>query len=133
MKLGLLPQAPGTAGDIGQLLRKALEKIAFLPFGLMIDKWRWEVFSGQITPEQYNESWWNLRMKYQGIAPPGTRSERISTLLLSTMSQPTCLTRGTFLPTFCSSSFIVLWPRLPVVRSRSTAVRSTGTKRQGLA
>ena len=75
VKLGLLEKAPGTDGDIGQLLHKALEKIAFLPFGLMIDKWRWQVFSGQITPEQYNKAWWDLRLKYQGIAPPNTRTE----------------------------------------------------------
>jgi peptidyl-dipeptidase A len=75
VKLGLLEKAPGTDGDIGQLLHKALEKIAFLPFGLMIDKWRWQVFSGQITPEQYNKAWWDLRLKYQGIAPLNTRTE----------------------------------------------------------
>ena len=75
VKLGLLNQAPGTSGDIGQLLHKALEKIAFLPFGLMIDKWRWQVFSGQVTPEHYNQAWWDLRLKYQGIAPPLSRAE----------------------------------------------------------
>ena len=57
------------------LLYKALEKVAFLPFGLMIDKWRWQVFSGQIPPEKYNESWWKLRLQYQGVAPPVPRSE----------------------------------------------------------
>jgi peptidyl-dipeptidase A len=75
VKLGLLDKAPGTSGDIGQLLHKALEKIAFLPFGLMIDKWRWQVFSGQITPAQYNKAWWDLRLRYQGITPPVARSE----------------------------------------------------------
>jgi peptidyl-dipeptidase A len=60
---------------LGLLLNKALEKVAFLPFGLLIDKWRWQVFSGEITPEKYNESWWQLRLKYQGIAPPIERTE----------------------------------------------------------
>jgi peptidyl-dipeptidase A len=60
---------------MGQLMEKALEKIAFLPFGLMIDKWRWEVFSGQITPANYNKAWWDLRLKYQGVAPPVGRDE----------------------------------------------------------
>ena len=55
--------------------RKALEKVAFLPFGLMIDQWRWKVFSGEIPPEQYNKGWWDLRLKYQGVAPPVARSE----------------------------------------------------------
>jgi len=76
VKIGLLDKAPDTSKDIGLLLRKALEKIAFLPFGLVIDQWRWKVFSGEIPPEKYNEAWWQLRLKYQGIAPPPGRTEQ---------------------------------------------------------
>ena len=75
VKLGLLDQAPDTSKDIGLLLHRALEKIAFLPFGLVIDQWRWKVFSGEIPPDKYNQTWWQLRQKYQGIAPPVDRSE----------------------------------------------------------
>ena len=75
VKIGLLDKAPDTSKDIGLLLRKALEKIAFLPFGLVIDQWRWKVFSGEIPPDKYNQTWWELRRKYQGIAPPNARSE----------------------------------------------------------
>jgi peptidyl-dipeptidase A len=75
VKIGLLDRAPDTSKDIGLLLHKALEKIAFLPFGLVIDQWRWKVFSGEIPPEKYNQTWWELRRKYQGIAPPVDRSE----------------------------------------------------------
>ncbi|HEY1754789.1 MAG TPA: M2 family metallopeptidase [Bryobacteraceae bacterium] len=75
VKIGLLPKAPDASKDIGLLLNKALEKIAFLPFGLMIDQWRWKVFSGEITPDKYNQAWWDLRLKYQGVAPPVPRSE----------------------------------------------------------
>jgi len=75
VKIGLLDSAPDTSKDIGLLLHKALEKIAFLPFGLVIDQWRWKVFSGEIPPEKYNETWWQLRQKYQGVAPPVDRSE----------------------------------------------------------
>jgi peptidyl-dipeptidase A len=75
VKLGLLDKAPDTSKDIGLLLHRALEKIAFLPFGLLIDQWRWKVFSGEIPPEKYNETWWQLRRKYQGVAPPLGRSE----------------------------------------------------------
>ena len=75
VKIGLLDQAPDTSKDVGLLLHRALEKIAFLPFGLVIDQWRWKVFSGEIPPEKYNETWWQLRQKYQGIAPPVGRSE----------------------------------------------------------
>jgi peptidyl-dipeptidase A len=76
VKLGFIPNAPDPSKDIGLLLNKALEKIAFLPFGLLIDQWRWKVFSGEIPPEKYNEAWWALRLKYQGIAPPVSRSEQ---------------------------------------------------------
>ncbi len=75
VKIGLLKQAPDASKDIGLLLHKALEKIAFLPFGLLIDQWRWKVFSGEIKPEDYNKAWWDLRLKYQGIAPPTARTE----------------------------------------------------------
>jgi peptidyl-dipeptidase A len=74
-KIGLLPTVPDSSKDIGLLLYKALEKVAFLPFGLMIDKWRWQVFSGQIPPDKYNQSWWKLSLQYQGVAPPEPRSE----------------------------------------------------------
>jgi len=75
VKIGLLDKAPDASQDIGLLLKRALEKIAFLPFGLVIDQWRWKVFSGEIPPEKYNQTWWALRQKYQGIAPPVDRSE----------------------------------------------------------
>ena len=75
VKIGLLDKAPDTSKDIGLLLHRALDKIAFLPFGLMIDEWRWKVFSGEIPPARFDESWWELHRKYQGVAPPGGRSE----------------------------------------------------------
>ncbi len=74
-QIGLIDTVPPASGDIDYLLQKALEKVAFLPFGLTIDKWRWEVFSGQIKPAEYNKAWWDLRLKYQGVAPPVARSE----------------------------------------------------------
>jgi peptidyl-dipeptidase A len=74
-KIGLLDQVPPAEADIPILLRQALDKVAFLPFGLLIDKWRWQVFSGEVKPEDYNQAWWNLRLKYQGVAPPVQRSE----------------------------------------------------------
>jgi len=60
---------------INQQMRDAMDKIAFLPFGKLIDQWRWDVFAGNIPPEEYNSAWWKLRTRYQGIAPPVTRSE----------------------------------------------------------
>jgi peptidyl-dipeptidase A len=60
---------------INQQMKVALDKIAFLPFGKMIDEWRWRVFAGEIKPEDYNSSWWKIRAQYQGIAPATTRGE----------------------------------------------------------
>jgi peptidyl-dipeptidase A len=74
-KVGLLESVPQDSNDIPELLKQALDRVAFLPFGLMIDQWRWKVFSGEIAPADYNKSWWALRLKYQGVAPPGARSE----------------------------------------------------------
>jgi peptidyl-dipeptidase A len=75
VELGLLDPAkvPSADKDIGLLLRQALDKIAFLPFGLLMDKWRWQVFSGAVPPDQYQSSWTELRRRYQGIVPPVDR------------------------------------------------------------
>jgi peptidyl-dipeptidase A len=75
VRIGLLDKAPDASRDTGLLLTRALDKIAFLPFGLLIDQWRWKVFSGEVTPQNYNKAWWDLRLKYQGVAPPSTRGE----------------------------------------------------------
>ena len=72
-KIGLLDREPEQAGDIEALMRQALEKIAFLPFGKMIDEWRWQVFSGEVGPDDYNDAWWRLRESYQGVAAPVDR------------------------------------------------------------
>jgi peptidyl-dipeptidase A len=74
-QIGLIDTVPPASGDTDYLLQQALEKVAFLPFGLVIDKWRWEVFAGQVKPENYNKTWWELRTKYQGVAAPVERTE----------------------------------------------------------
>ena len=73
--LGLATAEPPAEADIPLQLRTALDKVAFLPFALALDKWRWGVFSGQIKPADYNNAWWALREQYQGVAPPVERSE----------------------------------------------------------
>ncbi len=75
VELGLLESEPEASADLGLLLRMGLDKVAFLPFGLLVDQWRWQVFSGEISTDGYNAGWWRLRHKYQGIAPPVERSE----------------------------------------------------------
>ena len=75
-QLGLIQDVPADdKGLINLQMQDALEKIAFLPFGKLIDQWRWDVFSGKTAPEQYNAAWWALRAKYQGIAPPTPRND----------------------------------------------------------
>ena len=75
MQLHLIDTIPPPEADIPLQLRTALDKVAFLPFGLLIDKWRWQVFSGKVRPDDYNKAWWSLREQYQGVAPPITRTE----------------------------------------------------------
>ncbi|WP_371432843.1 M2 family metallopeptidase [Novosphingobium sp.] len=76
VQIGLLDRAkvPGPEKDTGLLLRQAMDKVAFLPFGLLIDRWRWNVFNGTIKPAQYETAWNDMRLKYQGIVPPAPRS-----------------------------------------------------------
>ncbi len=71
--IGLLDEVPDASGDISLLMKRALEGIAFLPFGLMVDQWRWQVFAGEADPEGYNDLWWKLRKKYQGVKAPNER------------------------------------------------------------
>jgi peptidyl-dipeptidase A len=73
VKIGLLDEedVPGADADLALLMRQAMDKVAFLPFGLMVDQWRWKVFSGEYSPSEYNSGWWELREKYQGLRYPG--------------------------------------------------------------
>ena len=70
-QIGLLDTVPGTDEDIPYLLRMALDKIAFMPFGLMVDRWRWDVLSGETSPAEYNAAWTADMLRYQGLVPPG--------------------------------------------------------------
>ncbi|ESQ77291.1 M2 family metallopeptidase [Asticcacaulis sp. AC402] len=72
-QIGLLDKVPGESEDIPFLLKMSLQKVAFLPFSLLIDRWRWEVYNGQITQSEYNKRWWELIGKYQGLSAPGVR------------------------------------------------------------
>ena len=75
VQIGMLDatDVPSADKDIGLLLREAMDKVAFLPFGLLVDRWRWGVFEGSITPATYNQAWVDLKREYQGITPPVER------------------------------------------------------------
>jgi len=75
VRIELLDKAPDASADTGLLLRDALEGLAFLPFGLIVDAWRWQVFAGEITPDEYTRAWWDLKLRYQGVAPVTPRGE----------------------------------------------------------
>ena len=75
VKIGLLDKAPDASADTSLLLRQALERLAFLPFGMVVDAWRWQVFSGKTAPAEYNTAWWDLKLRYQGVAPSSPRGE----------------------------------------------------------
>ena len=74
-QLGLINAVPDASADTGFLLQRALDKVAFLPFGYLVDQWRWKVFSGEVGPNDYNRAWWELREKYQGVSAPAPRTE----------------------------------------------------------
>jgi peptidyl-dipeptidase A len=77
VQIGLLEKdkVPGADKDTGLLLRQAMDKVAFLPFSLIVDKWRWGVFDGSIPTANYNKAWTDLRRQYQGIVPPVERAD----------------------------------------------------------
>ena len=114
-ELGLIDEEPDMSKDIGLLLAMALDKVAFLPFGLLVDQWRWQVFSGEVPPERYNQAWWELREKYQGVAAPVARSEADFDPAPNITWRRAFLIRATSLPASYSSSSI----------ERSAASRAT--------
>ena len=75
VKIGLLDKAPAASADTALLLQAALERLAFLPFGMVVDAWRWQVFAGKTAPADYNRAWWELKLRYQGVAPASARGE----------------------------------------------------------
>jgi hypothetical protein len=125
VKLGFLQKPPDASKDIGLLLNKALEKVAFLPFGLMIDQWRWKVVSGEIPSEKYNQAWWDVRLKYQGVSPRRRVVRSISTQAQSMMLTPMFPTCGISWRTFSNSSSTVPWRRKPVAQPPAAKRRFT--------
>ena len=131
-QIGLIDTGAGRRrSDIDLLMKKALDKVAFLPFGLLIDQWRWKVFSGEITPADYNEAWWELRAEVPGRRAAGRRAPRRTSIRApSTTCPPTRPTRATSWPTSSSSSSTARSARRPATRARCTAARSTATRRR---
>jgi len=77
-QIGFVSEAEADAAEkdpIALLMKQALDGVVSLPWTLMLDKWRSGVFTGEITEENLNSSWWELREKYQGITSPMTRGE----------------------------------------------------------
>ena len=132
VQIGLLDTAkvPSADKDIGLLLRQALDKVAFLPFGLLVDQWRWEVFAGEIKPADYNKALEGAAPPVSGHRPAGRApGETPSIRAPSTTSRPTRPTRATSSRTSCSSSSTRRPASRPAGRGRCTAARSTATRR----
>lgn len=66
---------PSTESTLNYLMKMALEKVAFLPFGYLIDAYRWKIFDGSIPRSNFTYNWIKMRSDYQGIVPPVVRSE----------------------------------------------------------
>ena len=122
-------------GRINLQMKDALDKVAFLPFGLLIDQWRWDVFSGKIDAGRLQQgAGGTLRQKYQGVAPPvGAHARRTSIRARSTTSPRTCRTRATSWRASSSSSSTARCARRPATRARCTSARSTATRRRAAA
>ncbi|MGI8896997.1 MAG: M2 family metallopeptidase [Pyrinomonadaceae bacterium] len=128
-QIGLIDQVPDQSADIGFLLQRSLEKVAFLPFGYLVDQWRWKVFSGEVGAGDYNSAWWTLREKYQGVAPPAPRSEQDFDTARNTMSRPTHPTLAIFSQRFFSFSFIAACAAKRDSTDRCINVLFTATRR----
>jgi peptidyl-dipeptidase A len=73
-KIGLIKEVPDTSHDIAFLMEQAFDKIMNIPYNLAAEKWRWQVYSGEVSPNQYNQAWWKLREEYQGVSAPIERT-----------------------------------------------------------
>ena len=105
-QVGLADKIPPVSADIPLLLRTAMDKVAFLPFGLLIDKWRWQVFSGEVKPADYNKAWWALRESIKASRLLWTELKTISIPAQSITFLRTHPISGTFWPAFISFSSI---------------------------
>ncbi len=130
-KIGLIDQEPDPSKDIGLLLRMALDKIAFLPFGLLVDQWRWKVFSGEITPGRLQPGLVGPALEVPGRRPARERAAKTTSMpRRSTTSPRTCPTRATSSPTSSSSSSTARCARPRARPDRSIAARSTAPRRR---
>ena len=129
VNIGLLDKAPDPSADTGLLLKAALERLAFLPFGLLVDQWRWQVFAGQIRPANYNTTWWDLKRRYQGVAPPSPRGEEFFDPGAKYHVPANTPYTGISSRRFFNSSSIARWRRCRAARRRSIAAQSTAARR----
>jgi peptidyl-dipeptidase A len=132
-EVGLLDAVPPESADIGYLLKQAMDKIAFLPFGLLIDKWRWEVFSGEVTPAQYNKAWWDLKPNIKAWRRRWSAAKRILIRARSITSRRTRRTCVTSWRESCNSSFIAHCARRRESRGRCTGAPSIRTRQRASA
>jgi peptidyl-dipeptidase A len=132
-QIGLLQTVPGEDEDIPFLLKMALDKIAFLPFGLMVDRWRWGVFSGETSPAEYNDAWSANMLKYQGWWRRAASGQRLRSGRQIPHPGQHARTPATSWPTSTSSSSSARPASRPAGPGRCTAARSMATRRSASA
>ncbi|XP_075996407.1 angiotensin-converting enzyme 2 [Genypterus blacodes] len=75
--LGLLPVdfTSDNETEINFLLKQALTIVATLPFTYMLEEWRWQVFDGNITKDEWMQRWWEMKREMVGVVEPVPRDE----------------------------------------------------------
>ena len=131
VQIGLLDagKVPSADKDIGLLLRQAMDKVAFLPFGLLMDKWRWGVFGGAIPPDELQSAWNELRRSTRASCRRSSAARQRSIPAPSITSPATRPMRAISSPPFCSSSSTRPPAGRPAGKARCTAAPSTATRR----
>jgi peptidyl-dipeptidase A len=132
VQAGLMDEEPEVG--LNALMRRSLDKIAFLPFGYVVDRWRWDVFGEKVKPDKYNEHWWKSCAASSRASRRRCPAPRPTSIPApSTTCRPTCPTPATSWPLFCSSSSTGLCARSPGTTDRCTPARSTAAKRRARA
>jgi peptidyl-dipeptidase A len=58
------------------LLTEAMNYVVFIPWSAgVMTEFEYELYTNNLPKEKFNEKWWELKKKYQGIVPPAERGE----------------------------------------------------------
>ncbi|VDK44288.1 unnamed protein product [Anisakis simplex] len=77
----------GHAAQVNMLYLEALEQFVKLPYDLVVDVWRFNIFDGKTTKETWNDDWWKLREHYQGLKGPSHQATDFDAIVSPAISQ----------------------------------------------